>query len=75
LLTPIVVDEPDDEIVQLRYIVRAWRIEAASKGKPLKLPRMPFMLRNIWTGALLLFSFLMLSTFFVTTVAHVSSAQ
>jgi len=29
---------------------------------------MPFLLRNIWTGALLLFSFLTLSTFFISTV-------
>jgi len=29
---------------------------------------MPFLLRNIWTGALLFFSLLMFSTFFVTTV-------
>jgi len=29
---------------------------------------MPFLLRNIWTGALVLFSLLMLSTFFISTV-------
>jgi hypothetical protein len=32
---------------------------------------MPFLLRNIWTGALLFFSLLMFSTFFVTTVFQV----
>ena len=35
---------------------------------PLRLPRMPFLLRNIWTGAMLLFTFLTLATFVVTRV-------
>ena len=35
---------------------------------PLKLPFMPFFLRNIWTGAMLLFAFITLSTFFITKV-------
>jgi solute carrier family 45, member 1/2/4 len=45
-----------------------WKAEAASQGRPLDLPMMPFLLRNIWMGALVLFSVLMFSTFFVTTV-------
>jgi len=56
------------EINRLRETVRVWRVEAASKGGPLRLPVMPFLLRNIWTGALLFFSLLMFSTFFITTV-------
>jgi len=40
------------------------------KGEEMKLPRMPFMLRNIWTAAMLLFSFLTLMTFFVKTTVQ-----
>jgi len=61
------VDE-DAEISRLRAMVRQWRIEAARQGKALHLPVTPFLLRNIWTGALLFFSLLTLSTFFITTV-------
>ncbi|XP_006460230.1 hypothetical protein AGABI2DRAFT_117192 [Agaricus bisporus var. bisporus H97] len=63
------VDE-DTEISHLRETVRQWKIDAARQGKPLKLPRTPFLLRNIWTGALLLFSFLSFMTFFITTVTQ-----
>jgi solute carrier family 45 protein 1/2/4 len=63
------VDE-DAEMSRLRDMVRQWRIDAARAGKPLKLPVMPFLLRNIWTGALLLFSFLTLTTFFISTVVQ-----
>ncbi|KAG6821597.1 hypothetical protein H0H93_000106 [Arthromyces matolae] len=45
------VDE-DAELRRLRDTVRQWRVEAARQGKPLRLPIMPFLLRNIWTGAL-----------------------
>ncbi|PPQ99067.1 hypothetical protein CVT24_003627 [Panaeolus cyanescens] len=61
------VDE-NAEMTRIRETVRQWRIEAARAGKPLKLPVMPFLLRNIWTGALLLFSVLCFSTFFISTV-------
>ncbi|KAF8663452.1 hypothetical protein AX16_001022 [Volvariella volvacea WC 439] len=61
------VDE-DAELSRIRETVREWRIEAARQGKPLKLPVMPFLLRNIWTGALLFFSLLTFSTFFISTV-------
>ena len=66
------VDE-NAEISRIRATVRQWRVEAAQKGKPLKLPVMPFLLRNIWTGALVLFSLLTFSTFFISTVVQVSS--
>lgn len=59
------------EISRLRATVRQWRIEAARKGRALHLPMMPFLLRNIWTGALVFFSLLMLSTFFISTVFQV----
>ncbi|KNZ81557.1 General alpha-glucoside permease [Termitomyces sp. J132] len=63
------VDE-DAELARLQQTVREWRVEAARRGKPLRLPIMPFLLRNIWTGALLLFSILTFSTFFITTVVQ-----
>ena len=63
--------EDEDEVTQLRNTVREWRAEAIRQGKPLKLPAMPFTLRNIWSGAMLLFSLLTFSTFFITTVAQV----
>ncbi|KAK7470506.1 hypothetical protein VKT23_001932 [Stygiomarasmius scandens] len=63
------VDE-DAEIARLRDTVLEWRAEAARKGKPLRLPMMPFLLRNIWTGALLFFSFLTFMTFFVKTAVQ-----
>jgi solute carrier family 45 protein 1/2/4 len=65
-------EEEDAELAHLRDLVREWRAEAARHGQPLKLPRMPFMLRNIWTGALVLFTLITLSTFFITTVTQVS---
>lgn len=64
-------DDEDAELTRIRNTVREWRAEAARHGRPLRLPVMPFLLRNIWTGALLLFTVLTMSTFFITTVAQV----
>ncbi|KAJ7904651.1 MFS general substrate transporter [Mycena olivaceomarginata] len=61
-------EDEDAELTRIRNTVREWKVEAARKGKPLRLPVMPFLLRNIWTGALLLFTALTMSTFFITTV-------
>ncbi|KAF7355434.1 ANK-REP-REGION domain-containing protein [Mycena sanguinolenta] len=61
-------DDADAELMRIRNTVREWKAEAARKGQPLRLPVMPFLLRNIWTGALLLFTALTMSTFWVTTV-------
>jgi|ERR1700722_18820125 len=61
----------DAEVTRLRSTVRLWRAEAVRQGKPLRLPVMPFLLRNIWTGALLLFTVLTFWTFFITTVIQV----
>ncbi|KAF8205098.1 hypothetical protein BJ912DRAFT_940249 [Pholiota molesta] len=61
------VDE-NAEISRLRATVRQWKVDAARQGKALHLPVMPFLLRNIWTGALILFSLLTFSTFFISTV-------
>ncbi len=64
------VDE-DAELTRIRNTVHEWRTEAARKGRPLRLPVMPFLLRNIWTGAMLWFSLLTFSTFFITDVLQV----
>ncbi|KAI0939227.1 hypothetical protein AcV5_000707 [Taiwanofungus camphoratus] len=61
-------EDQDAELSRLRTTVLQWRADAARKGQPLKLPLMPFFLRNIWTGAMLLFSLITFSTFFITKV-------
>ncbi|WVQ83527.1 hypothetical protein IAT38_005668 [Cryptococcus sp. DSM 104549] len=61
-------DEDDIEMERIREMVQQWKAEAAREGRPLKLPTMPFMLRNIWTAGLVLFGCLMTSTFFITKV-------
>jgi len=66
------VDE-DEELSHIRVMVRSWKAEAARMGKPLRLPPMPFMLRNVWTIGLLLFGILMTCTVFVRTVWQVRS--
>lgn len=66
--------EMDAELVKIREMVRQWKAEAARKNHPLQLPRMPFMLRNIWTAALVLFGVIMMSTFFITTVFQATIA-
>lgn len=65
-------EDEDEEAARLKKMVKDWKQEAARNGKPLRLPFMPFLLRNIWTGALLLFSLLTFSTFFITTVFQAS---
>lgn len=64
-------EDQDAELSRLRTTVLQWRADAARKGQPLKLPLMPFFLRNIWTGAMLLFSLITFSTFFITKVWQV----
>lgn len=61
-------DDDDEELVRVRELVRQWKAEAAREGRPLKLPAMPFMLRNIWTASLALFALVMLATFWIRTV-------
>jgi solute carrier family 45 protein 1/2/4 len=61
----------DAELTRIRNTVREWRAEAMRRGTPLRLPVMPFLLRNIWTGALLLFTLLTFSTLFISTVFQV----
>jgi len=61
-------DDEDAELTRLRATVREWRADAARRGRPLQLPYMPFFLRNIWTAALVWFTILTFSTFFITRV-------
>ncbi|KAJ3564038.1 hypothetical protein NP233_g8556 [Leucocoprinus birnbaumii] len=63
------VDE-DAEPSWLRETFRQWKADAARQGKPLRLPTAPILMRNIWSGAMFLFAFLMFSTFFVKTVTQ-----
>ena len=71
LLAPSDEEDEDAELARLRDTVRRWKVEAARKGKPLRLPIMPFLLRNVWMGAMLLFSLVTASTFFITQVWQV----
>ena len=71
LLAPSDEEDEDAELARLRDTVRRWQVEAARKGKPLRLPIMPFLLRNVWMGAMLLFSLITASTFFITQVWQV----
>ncbi|OCH92906.1 MFS general substrate transporter [Obba rivulosa] len=61
-------EDEDAELSRLRSQVRQWRANAARQGQPLRLPYMPFFLRNIWTAALIWFTILTFSTFFITKV-------
>ncbi|KAI6047428.1 major facilitator superfamily domain-containing protein [Pisolithus marmoratus] len=63
-------DDDDDarRTERLRLMLEHGREEAVQRGKQFKLPRMPLLLRDIWVGAMLLFSVLMFSTFGVSTV-------
>jgi solute carrier family 45 protein 1/2/4 len=65
-------EDEETELERLTALVLDWKDEAASKGKTMKLPVMPLLLRTVWMGALLLFSLIAFSTFFVETVASVS---
>jgi solute carrier family 45 protein 1/2/4 len=73
LLAPSDEEDEDAALARLRDTVGGWQAEAARKGKPLRLPIMPFLLRNIWMGAMLLFSLITASTFFITQVWQVGS--
>lgn len=65
-------EEGDDEqthVQRLRLKLHQWREEALASGKPVKLPRRPLLLRDVWMGAMVLFTVLMFSSFWVSTVA------
>ncbi|KAG6336692.1 hypothetical protein ID866_2399 [Astraeus odoratus] len=66
-------DDDDSHTERLRLMLRQWKEEAAQSGKPLRLPRMPLLLRDIWTGAMILFSALMLSTLGISSVSQATA--
>ena len=59
-------EDEDTEMERLEQMVKQWQTE--SGDKPVRLPRMPVLLRNVWMGALLLFTIITFSTFFISTV-------
>lgn len=64
-------EEGDDEqthIQRLRLTLHQWREEALASGKSVRFPRRPILLRDIWMGAMVLFTILMLSSFWISTV-------
>lgn len=64
-------EDEEEESTRLRNMIYEWRVEAAKKGKPMRLPTLPVLYRTIWIGALLLFTLLTMITFFVKTTAGV----
>ena len=64
-------EDEEEETIRLRNMIHGWRVEAAKKGKKMKLPTLPVLYRTIWIGALLLFSFLTSMTFFVKSTLSV----
>lgn len=63
--------EGDDEqmhVQRLRLNLHQWREEALVAGKSLRFPRRPLLLRDIWMAAMVLFTVLMLSSFWISTV-------
>lgn len=64
-------EEGDDEQThthRLRFNLHKWREEALASGKSVQFPRKPILLRDIWMGAMMLFTVLMFSSFWITTV-------
>ena len=64
-------EDEEEETIRLRNMIHEWRVEAAKKGKEMRLPTLPVLYRTIWIGALLLFTFLTTMTFFVKTTMSV----
>jgi len=60
-------EDEEEETTRLRALIYEWRADAAKKGKPMRLPTLPVLYRTIWIGALLLFTVLTMSTFFITS--------
>lgn len=64
-------EEGDDEqthIQRLRLNLHRWREEARASGKSVQFPRRPLLLKDIWMGAMLFFTILMFSSFWISTV-------
>lgn len=64
-------EDEEEETLRLRNMLHDWRIDAAKKGKKMRLPTLPLLYRTIWIGALLLFTVLTMTTFFVKSTVGV----
>ncbi|OJA13849.1 hypothetical protein AZE42_00501, partial [Rhizopogon vesiculosus] len=68
-LLPVEGDDEDAQIERFRGRLHLWRQEGITQ-----LPRMPWLLRDIWTAAMLLFTVLTFSTFWISTVTQATVA-
>ncbi|OAX44531.1 MFS general substrate transporter [Rhizopogon vinicolor AM-OR11-026] len=68
-LLPVEGDDEDAQIERFRGRLHLWRQEGITQ-----LPRMPWLLRDIWTAAMLLFTLLTFSTFWISTVTQATVA-
>jgi len=68
-------EDEEEETIRLRGLIYKWRAEAAKKGKKMRLPTLPVLYRTIWIGALVLFTVLTMSTFFITSTIGVSASK
>ena len=64
-LLPVEGDDEDAQIEHFRHRLHTWRRDGITR-----LPRMPWLLRDIWAAAMLLFTLLTFSTFWVSTVTQ-----
>lgn len=68
-LLPVEGDDEDAQIERFRGRLHMWRQEGITK-----LPKMPWLLRDIWTAAMILFTLLTFSTFWISTVKQATVA-
>jgi solute carrier family 45 protein 1/2/4 len=68
-LLPVEGDDEDAQIERFRGRLHLWRQEGITQ-----LPKMPLLLRDIWTAAMLLFTLLTFSTFWISTVTQATVA-
>ncbi|KAH7887635.1 hypothetical protein F5I97DRAFT_1861745 [Phlebopus sp. FC_14] len=70
---PVLPEPGDNEsthVERLRLTLRRWHEEGFATHKLHRLPHRSLLLRDIWTGAMLLFTVLMFSSFWISTVAQ-----
>jgi solute carrier family 45 protein 1/2/4 len=68
-------EDEEEETIRLRNMIHEWRVDAAKKGKKMRLPNLPVLYRTIWIGALLLFTVLTMLTFFVQSTIGVRNRK
>ncbi|KIK37654.1 hypothetical protein CY34DRAFT_92369 [Suillus luteus UH-Slu-Lm8-n1] len=68
-LLPVEGDDEDAQIERFRGRLHLWRQEGITN-----LPKMPWLLRDIWTAAMILFTLLTFSTFWISTVKQATVA-